>query len=45
MNNEAQSGDFDKVTEQRMAELLGCTKRSLEGRRLRSVFPPSFATR
>ena len=39
MNKEAESGDFDKVTEQRMAELLGCTKRSLEGRRLRSVFP------
>lgn len=33
MNNEPESGDFDKGTEQRMAELLGCTKRSLEGRR------------
>ncbi|WP_459205952.1 hypothetical protein ACSMEV_15570 [Pseudomonas sp. MLB6B] len=33
------SGDVDKVTEQRMADLLGCTKRALEGRRLRAAIP------
>ncbi len=33
------NSDVDKFTEQRMAELLGCTKRALEGRRLRGVFP------
>ena len=39
MNNDIAPGDVDKVTEQRMAELLGCTKRALEGRRLRDVLP------
>ncbi|CAI8878475.1 HTH_17 domain-containing protein [Pseudomonas donghuensis] len=39
MNNDIAPGDVDKVTEQRMAELLGCTKRALEGRRLRGVLP------
>lgn len=33
------TGDVDKVTEQRMADLLGCTKRALEGRRLRGAIP------
>ncbi|UVK80782.1 helix-turn-helix domain-containing protein [Pseudomonas sichuanensis] len=33
------TGGVDKVTEQRMAELLGCTKRALEGRRLRGAIP------
>ncbi|WP_369991222.1 hypothetical protein [Pseudomonas xanthosomatis] len=33
------TGDVDKVTEQKMADLLGCTKRALEGRRLRGVIP------
>ncbi|WP_258197927.1 hypothetical protein [Pseudomonas capeferrum] len=34
-----ESGDVDKVTEKRMADLLGCTKRALEGRRLRGAIP------
>mgnify|MGYP001760072469 CR=1 FL=1 len=33
------TGDIDKVTEQRMAEILGCTKRALEGRRQRGSIP------
>ena len=33
------TGDVDKVTEQRMADLLGCTKRALEGRRQRGAIP------
>ena len=33
------TGDVDKVTEQKMADLLGCTKRALEGRRLRGSIP------
>ncbi|KXK67217.1 hypothetical protein BC89_33655 [Pseudomonas monteilii] len=33
------TGDVDKVTEQRMAELIGCTKRSLEHRRLDGKIP------
>lgn len=33
------TGDVDKVSEQRMADLLGCTKRALEGRRLRGAIP------
>ena len=33
------TGDVDKVTEQRMADLLGCTKRSLEHRRQRGTIP------
>lgn len=32
------TGDVDKVTEQKMADLLGCTKRALEGRRLRGRY-------
>lgn len=35
----ANTGDVDKVTEQKMADLLGCTKRALEGRRLRGSIP------
>lgn len=31
--------DVDKVTEQRMAELIGFTKRALEGRRLSGAIP------
>jgi hypothetical protein len=33
------TGDVDKVTEQRLAELIGCTKRSLEHRRLDGKIP------
>jgi len=33
------TNDVDKVTEQRMAELIGCTKRSLEHRRWMGRFP------
>lgn len=32
-------GDVDKVTEQRMADLIGCTKRALETRRLTGTVP------
>ncbi len=38
MDNET-TGDVDKVTERRLAELIGCTKRSLEHRRLDGKIP------
>ncbi|MDV9030754.1 hypothetical protein Q7C30_001375 [Pseudomonas sp. RAC1] len=34
-----ESGDVDKVTEKLMAELIGCSKRSLEHRRLDGKIP------
>ncbi|CAI8773103.1 HTH_17 domain-containing protein [Pseudomonas soli] len=33
------TGDVDKVTEKRMAELIGCTKRALEHRRQEVKIP------
>ncbi|CAM3883646.1 hypothetical protein CCOS865_02980 [Pseudomonas reidholzensis] len=34
-----ETAEVDKVTEKLMAELIGCTKRALEGRRLRGAIP------
>lgn len=37
--NSLDNTEIDKVSEQRMAELIGCTKRALEGRRLSGSIP------
>lgn len=38
------TGDVDKVSEQRLADLLGCTKRALGAQRLRGAIPVRWDT-